>query len=434
MNSSESSEQDSVLSPEHSGETSEDHGRSSTQFTPIWQLVYEREREHLALDHHSLVTYADHQGRITHANDLFCEISGFSRGELIGQTHSLLKSGVHPDSFYRSMWADLKAGQVWQGDICNRRKNGSLHWVRTTIVPFLNQRGEIYQFISMRTDISHIKQIEEDLREARDLAQQAQRQAESSSLARANLLRKINHDIRTPLTSILSAAQLLEMEGGLSESQTQCAQRILNACQEVLGLITPIADQDEQHSRQLWSDAAHHLSSQLYNTSEPRQHLVSPKAPPSSSSSNPISTELASDNAQYPWFRILYVEENSANRQLVRLLLERNQDVKLYSTPSVEEALELAATYQPHLILVDLNLPGIEISDLQQQLRQHLQPGTAMIALSALDDDEAVQWLRKGFQGHLKKPLELPLLLRTLDHWMQEVKYLQAGSVSTPAR
>ena len=128
--------------------------------------LYEREREHLALNQHAIVSITDRAGNITYVNKRFCKISGYSRDELMGQNHRLLKSGQHPAEFYKEMWQIIGGGDVWHGEICNRRKDGSLYWVESTITPFLDGNGQPYQYVSIRTDISHVKAAKAALTES----------------------------------------------------------------------------------------------------------------------------------------------------------------------------------------------------------------------------------------------------------------------------
>ncbi|MBF0286003.1 MAG: PAS domain S-box protein, partial [Magnetococcales bacterium] len=121
----------------------------------------ELENMQFALNQHAIVSAADVAGRITFVNDKFCDISGYTPHELIGQSHRIVKSGYHPDSFYREMWLTIAQGRVWHGQIKNRRRDGRTYWVEATIVPFLDEHGRPTEYISIRTDITLQKQAEE---------------------------------------------------------------------------------------------------------------------------------------------------------------------------------------------------------------------------------------------------------------------------------
>lgn len=122
------------------------------------------------MNQHDIVSIADVAGRIIHVNEKFCDISGFSREELIGQNHRLLKSGHHPDSFYKEIWKTISRGKVWRGTICNHKKDGSEYWVESTIVPFLDDRGKPYKYVSARTDITAFRVSEQRLTRSQDFA------------------------------------------------------------------------------------------------------------------------------------------------------------------------------------------------------------------------------------------------------------------------
>jgi PAS domain S-box-containing protein len=150
-----------------------------------------------AIDHAAIVATTDVTGRITYVNDKFCEISQYSREELIGQDHRIINSGHHPRAFIRDLWRTIAAGLVWHGELRNKAKDGSYYWVDTTIVPFLNARGKPYQYIAIRADITARKAAERRL-------------AEQAALARVGQMAAVvAHEVRNPLAGIKGAIQVL---------------------------------------------------------------------------------------------------------------------------------------------------------------------------------------------------------------------------------
>lgn len=116
-----------------------------------------------AVDEHLMVSTTDVTGIITGINDKFCDFTGYSREELLGQNHRIIKSDHHSKEFYKDMWNTILSGQTWHGNICNEKKDGSIYWVKSSIVPFLDAQGKPYKYVASRTDITNLRAREERL-------------------------------------------------------------------------------------------------------------------------------------------------------------------------------------------------------------------------------------------------------------------------------
>lgn len=121
-----------------------------------------------ALDQSSLVDISDCDGRIIYANDNFCRLAGYTKEELYNIDHRQLNSGYHPKSFFTNLWQTIKSGKVWRGEIKEKSKTGEYFWVDTTIVPFTNSDGKVFQFMSIRSDVTAKKNAEEKIKIANE--------------------------------------------------------------------------------------------------------------------------------------------------------------------------------------------------------------------------------------------------------------------------
>ncbi|OYU97703.1 MAG: hypothetical protein CFE21_05285 [Bacteroidetes bacterium B1(2017)] len=127
-----------------------------------------------AIDTAALVSLTDAKANILTANENFCESCGFTLGELVGKNHNLINSGHHSSAFWGGVWEIISSGKIWQGEICNKKKNGDLFWVDSTIIPFLNDEGKPYQYLSIRFDITVRKRFEEEIKTLALVAQKTQ--------------------------------------------------------------------------------------------------------------------------------------------------------------------------------------------------------------------------------------------------------------------
>lgn len=205
--------------------------------------IAELRNQKFALDEHAIVSITDPKGDITYVNDKFCQSMGYEREELIGKNHRLLKSGRHTAEFYSQLWSTILAGQVWHAEMFNRTRQGQSILLDTTIVPFLDAKGQAREYVAIRTDITARYKAEVELSAYRDRLQDLveERTAELSASNREleSFSYSVSHDLRAPLRSIDGFSQALidEYQGLLDEKGRDYLDRISKAAQRMGTLI-----------------------------------------------------------------------------------------------------------------------------------------------------------------------------------------------------
>jgi PAS domain S-box-containing protein len=169
------------------------------------ELLKQLSDQKYALDQAAIVAATDAKGVITYVNDKFCEVSGYEREELVGKTHKIINSGYHPKEFFVDLWKTISAGRVWRGEVCNRNKLGKIYWVFTTIVPFLDELGKPVQFLSIRYEITELKEAQRVISDQQEKLVAASRLSAIGEMAAA-----ITHEINNPLGVILGRVEMLK--------------------------------------------------------------------------------------------------------------------------------------------------------------------------------------------------------------------------------
>lgn len=181
-----------------------------------------------ALDESAIVAITDQRGRINYVNDKFCEISKYSREELLGQDHRIINSGYHPKEFIRELWRTIARGEVWRGELRNRAKDGSVYWVDTTIVPFLDERGKPRQYLSIRSDITRRKEAE------------AQIAAQAALTHLGEIAAVVAHEVRNPLAGVRASLEVLRSRAADSSKEREIIQVMIDRLDALNAKVTDI--------------------------------------------------------------------------------------------------------------------------------------------------------------------------------------------------
>ncbi|SDM16505.1 PAS domain S-box-containing protein [Daejeonella rubra] len=159
------------------------------------------------IDLNAICSVTDPDGKIIYVNDKFCEVSKYSREELIGQDHRIVNSNYHPSSVFKGLWDTIQSGKIWRSDVRSKAKDGSFFWLDSTIVPIHDENGVITEFFSLRIPINDRKKIEEE------------QKAYVKNLEK--MLFMVSHEVRQPVSQILGAVSLLEDDNSISKENSE---------------------------------------------------------------------------------------------------------------------------------------------------------------------------------------------------------------------
>jgi len=172
-----------------------------------------------AIESNIICSITDNKGIITYANDKFCEISKYTRRELLGSTHNIINSGYHTKAFFGNMWQTITSGRMWQGEIKNKAKDGTLYWVNATILPMKGENNNINGYLSLRILINDQKELEEE------------RHKHTKTIE--DMLFMVSHELRRPISSVEGLLNILKSGIPAKEEYDKMIAYFIDAIQEL---------------------------------------------------------------------------------------------------------------------------------------------------------------------------------------------------------
>lgn len=224
------------------------------------QLTAELNNYKYALDQSSIVAIANKDGIITNVNEKFCNISKYTKEELLTSNMSIVNSAYHPTDFFENLWDTIRSGKVLRTEIRNRTKHGDFYWVDSTIIPFIDENNIPFQYVAIQSDITAKKLFEEQLVHAKQ-------DAENSLKIKEEFISNMSHEIRTPMNALIGFTDLL-LETELSEEQREHLITIKNSEKLLLTLINDILDLAKLESGKI------HLENEPFNLHETLREVV----------------------------------------------------------------------------------------------------------------------------------------------------------------
>ena len=289
----------------------------------------------------AIVSITDLQGNIISVNNNFCEVSGFSRDELIGQNHKIIRSDEHPPEFFEDLWKTINSGNTWRGELKNKRKNGEYFWCDTAIAPIFDDEGNPKQFFSLQFEITARKNYLSDL-------VNKSRELEELNKLKDKILSVVSHDFRSPLNSLRGTLSLF-LRGALSPEEMQMLAK---------DLVEKL-----DHTHNLLENLLHWAKSQmqgltiytkklnLRTISEDSTDLLMPLAD---------KKYLKIKNNIDPEYRVY------ADNEMVKLVFRNLLSNAIKFSPSGEEIV-IDASHEDHHITIAIKDNGIGISNENQE-------------------------------------------------------------------
>ncbi len=190
------------------------------------------------------IVITDINGTVEYINPKFTAITHYSPEEIIGKTQGVFKSVTQPDEVYKDLWETIGSGNNWQGEMKNKRKDGSDYWENVVISPIFDETGSITNFVAVKEDITEMKNLIGELKIAKE-------KAEESDRLKTAFLQNISHEIRTPLNGILGFSELLIQDWTTPEEKVEYSEAIRISGKRLIEIISNVLDISIIETRQI---------------------------------------------------------------------------------------------------------------------------------------------------------------------------------------
>lgn len=446
----------------------------SAQDAAIKKGIQDLQTQKRALDEHSIVTITDTDGNIKYANDKLLEMTHYNSEELLGKNSSILRGSYHSDDFYQEVQKVVGNGQSWHGEIVCEDKHKKRHWMQTTIVPFLDDKGCPYEYVTIQSDISAQKETESLLEINNTSLELLTKQLEDKVESRTSELMKANkelselnniksefvsivsHELRTPLTSIKSFSEILEDDFDELDSDTRNKYlSIINEESVRLGnLINDVLDlQKMDAGKTTWNIETIDLKRLAVSTIELFSKSYSDKglnlrlemseddlvADVDSDKIKQVLTNLLSNAykfteqgnvtlelkrlVQHP--TVLIVDDDETCLVYLQILLE-GKGIKVLSCEGAKKAIDILEDKSIHvdLIITDIVMPEMDGVELIEHIRQ-INKKLPIVAISSNRNASILKSLLDyNVTSFLDKPFQPEAINKTLNKILGDTEHM----------